>query len=86
LAIYLIGNLIPEIVQSSVGQIALVAFVADIASAIVPSLGHFNSDTPIVMDQALSWKYVGFSVIYAALYCCLALIVSLLLFEDRDLA
>ncbi|MDR1478001.1 MAG: hypothetical protein LBJ00_03580 [Planctomycetaceae bacterium] len=86
LVIYLVGNLIPEIVQSSVGQIAMVAFVADIASAIVPSLGHFNSDTPIVMDVALSWGYVGLSIVYAGLYCFLALLVSLLLFEDRDLA
>ncbi|MDR0391499.1 MAG: ABC transporter permease subunit [Planctomycetaceae bacterium] len=86
LTIYLVGNFIPDIVQSSVGQIAMVAFVADVASAILPSLGHFNSDTSIVLDQSWSWNYVRLSAIYVVLYCCLALVISLLLFENRDLA
>ncbi|GHT34342.1 hypothetical protein FACS189427_01480 [Planctomycetales bacterium] len=86
LAVYLLGNLIPEIVQSSVGQIAMVGFVAELISAVLPCLGHFNMETAIAMGKSLPWMYVAWAVLYAALYCFAALIVSLLLFEDRDVA
>lgn len=86
LIVYLIGNLIPDIVQSSAGQIQMVGFIAELLSAVLPCLGHFSSDTPTAVGKSLSWVYVGMSMIYAALYCCAMLIVSLLLFENRDLA
>lgn len=86
LAIYLLGNLIPEIVQSSVGQLPMVGFVAELLSAVLPCLGHFNMETAIAMGITLPWTYVLWAILYAGLYCLAALIVSLLLFEDRDVA
>jgi ABC-type transport system involved in multi-copper enzyme maturation permease subunit len=86
LMIYLLGNIVPVIVQSSVGQIPMVVFVANIASVVLPCLDHFNMETSVAMERAVPWGYVGFAAIYAALYCGAMLIVSLLLFEDRDLA
>lgn len=86
LAVYVIGHLAPMIVQSSVGQNEFVAFVADLACAILPVLEHFNMETNVAMDQPPSWWYVFCTSIYAIMYSALALVFGLFLFEDRDLA
>ncbi|MCL2624610.1 MAG: ABC transporter permease [Planctomycetaceae bacterium] len=86
LAVYVIGHLAPMIVQSSVGQLAFVAFVADLACAILPVLEHFNMETNVAMDQPPTWWYVFCTAIYAVMYSCLAIVLGLFLFEDRDLA
>ncbi|MDR0871501.1 MAG: ABC transporter permease subunit [Planctomycetaceae bacterium] len=86
LLIYLLGNLIPVIAQSSANQLPLVEFIARLTSAVIPCLDHFNMETAVAMGRTLPWIYVGWAVLYAALYCVAALVVSLLLFEDRDMA
>ena len=86
LLIYLLGNIVPVIVQASENQIPMVIFVANIASVVLPCLDHFNVETAVAMDMAVPWLYVGYAIGYAALYCGAMLIVALLLFEDRDLA
>ena len=86
LVIYLLGHIIPVIVQSSVGQLPPVVFVASLVSAVLPCLDHFSMETAVAMNKELPWSYVGGAIVYAALYCLAALVVSLLLFEDRDLA
>ncbi|MDR3182892.1 MAG: ABC transporter permease subunit [Planctomycetaceae bacterium] len=86
LIIYLLGNIVPVIVQSSAGQIPMVVFVANIISAVLPCLDHFSMETAVAMERAVPWKYVGFAAGYAGLYCLATLFVSLLLFEKRDLA
>ena len=86
LMIYLLGNLVPVIVQSAMGEIAMVVFVANMLSMVLPVLDHFNMDTAVAMEEVVSWGYVGMAFLYAALYCGAMLVVSLLLFEDRDLA
>jgi hypothetical protein len=32
------------------------------------------------------WSYLGWAAVYAALYSTLAILVALVLFQDRDLA
>jgi len=86
LLIYLLGNIVPVIVQSSANQIPMVVFVANIVSVVLPCLDHFNMETAVAMETAVPWLYVVYALGYAALYCAAMLIVSLLLFEDRDLA
>ena len=86
LLIYLLGNIVPVIVQSSVGQIPMVVFVANIVSVVLPCLDHFNMETAVAMGTFVPWLYVVYALCYAGLYCGAMLIVSLLLFEDRDLA
>jgi hypothetical protein len=82
----LLGNIVPVIVQSSVGQIPMVVFVANVVSAVLPCLDHFSFETAIAMEKAIPWYYVGYSALYAGLYILATLFVSLLLFEERDLA
>ena len=86
LAVYVIGHLAPMIVQSSFGENPFVAFVADLACAVLPVLEHFNMETNVAMDQPPSWWYVFWASVYAVLYSALALVFGLFLFEDRDLA
>jgi ABC-type transport system involved in multi-copper enzyme maturation permease subunit len=86
LLIYLLGNIVPVIVQSSIGQLAMVVFIANVASAVLPCLDHFSMETAVAMGKTVSWFYVLLAAGYAVLYCCAALVVSLLLFENRDLA
>ena len=86
LLIYLLGNIVPVIVQASADQIPMVVFVANIASMVLPCLDHFNMETAVAMEAVVPWGYVGWACVYAGLYCGVMLIVSLLLFEDRDLA
>ncbi|GHT21933.1 hypothetical protein FACS189419_03690 [Planctomycetales bacterium] len=86
LLIYLLGNIVPVIVQSSVGQFPMVVFAANIISAVLPCLDHFSMETAVAMERSVPWKYVGYAVCYAGIYCLATLIVSLLLFEERDLA
>jgi ABC-type transport system involved in multi-copper enzyme maturation permease subunit len=86
LIIYLLGNIAPVIVQAAEGQNPMVIFVANIVSVILPCLDHFNMETAVAMEVMVPWLYVGYAILYAGLYCGAMLIISLLLFENRDLA
>ena len=93
LMIYLLGNIAPVIVQASQEQNPIVVFAANMVSVVLPCLDHFNMETAIVAAETATsramvvpWQYVGLAFVYAALYCGAMLIVSLLLFEERDLA
>ena len=86
LLIYLLGNIVPVIVQSSADQNPLVIFAANILSVVLPCLDHFNMETAVAMNVTVPWLYVLYALLYTGLYCGAMLIVSLLLFEERDLA
>ncbi|MDR3108451.1 MAG: ABC transporter permease subunit [Planctomycetaceae bacterium] len=86
LTIYILGHLVPIIVQSSIGQFAMIAFVADLSSAVLPNLESFSMETAVMTDKTIQWQYVGLGAIYTVVFCFFAFVVSLLLFEDRDLA
>ncbi len=78
-AIYTLGHLVPLIVQSSVGRFAIVRFVGQLFATILPVLDHFTI-------EAVPWNYLGWAALYAGLYSAIALLVALVLFQDRDLA
>ncbi len=46
-SIYVLGNLLPTLAQVAMGQMAIVPFLADLMSAILPVLDHFNIYGPI---------------------------------------
>jgi ABC-type transport system involved in multi-copper enzyme maturation permease subunit len=85
-AIYVLGHLAPLMVQSSIGKLPLVTFVGKLLATILPGLDFFNSDAPIAADKQIPLEYVGHSFIYSAIYVTIAMLIALLLFEDRDLA
>lgn len=75
--------------QSS-GALDLVQFVAQMLNTLVPALEYFNLGPAIVRDRPLPLgEYVGYVAAVlgnALLYTAIALLLGLILFEDRDLA
>jgi len=85
LSVYVLGHLVPMLVNSAVGQFEIVAFVAGVFATILPVLDHFNIYAAISTGALVPWSYVAWAGIYCALYCSVAMLIALLLFEHRDL-
>ena len=85
-AVYVLGHLVPMLANSALGQIEQVGFVAGLLAAVLPVLEHFNIYTAIATGQHVPLSYLGLAGVYCLLYSGLAMMVALLLFEDRDLA
>jgi ABC-type transport system involved in multi-copper enzyme maturation permease subunit len=84
--IYALGHLVPLIVQSSVGKNDIVRFVGQLFATLLPVLEHFTIEAAVVGGVPVPWGYLGWAALYAALYSLVALLVALVLFQDRDLA
>ncbi|MFM7109479.1 MAG: hypothetical protein ACKOZU_12955 [Planctomycetaceae bacterium] len=85
-AVYALGHLVPLIVQSSVGRLPLVRFTGRLFATLLPVLDHFTIEAAVVGGVAVPWSYLAWAALYAALYSTVALLVALVLFQDRDLA
>jgi ABC-type transport system involved in multi-copper enzyme maturation permease subunit len=85
-SIYVLGHLVPILADSAVGQIEFVRFVAHLLAAILPVLDHFNISAGISTGQQVPPTYLAWAGLYCAIYSAVAMLVALLLFEDRDLA
>jgi len=85
-SIYALGHLVPLLVSSTAGQLEIVPFVGRLLATIVPVLDHFNIYVAISTGKEVPWSYVGWAGLYCLLYSAVAMLLALLLFEDRDLA
>lgn len=86
-SIYALGHLVTLIVDSPVGRdFEIVKFMSLFLAAILPVLEHFSVETAISTGQQVSLGYLGLAGVYALLYSTVAMLLALLLFEDRDLA
>ena len=85
-SIYVLGHLIPPIVQSSAGQNEFVSFAGRLSALIVPVLDHFNIQAAVAAGVAVPWAYLGWALLYCVLYSTTMMLLALVLFEDRDLA
>src|SRR3569623_16787 len=85
-SIYVLGHLTPLLVQSSIGKFKLVTFVGRLLATVLPMLDAFKSDAAIAADRAIPMAYLGNAFVYSLLYCTIAMLLALLMFEDRDLA
>lgn len=85
-AIYIVGHLTQSLVASADGGFAILQFVGQLIAVIVPDLEHFSMQAAIDSGNPVPIQYLAGTLVYALLYTCLALLVGLLLFEDRDLA
>ncbi len=97
--VYFLGNLAPVVVKVT-GQIqeregsntavGLIRFFGQLFDTFLPALDTFNMSPAIVRDTPLAiWPFALYvvSVIgYSCLYTAIALLIGLLLFEDRDMA
>jgi ABC-type transport system involved in multi-copper enzyme maturation permease subunit len=84
--VYALGHLVPLIVQSSVGKFAIVRFVGKLFATLLPVLEHFTIEAAVAGGVPVPWSYLGWAAIYAGLYSAVAILVALVLFQDRDLA
>lgn len=85
-AIYVLGHLVPSLAESALGQIEFVRFVANLSAAVLPVLDAFNISAGISTGQHVPAAYLGWAALYCVLYSSVAMLLALLLFEDRDLA
>ena len=96
LMIFFLGHLAPVVVQvsqqaqgSGVGG-GLVGFLGRLFDVLLPSLESFNMGRAIIRESPLPlWQFGGYVLTvfgYSLIYTTIALLVGLLLFEDRDLA
>jgi ABC-type transport system involved in multi-copper enzyme maturation permease subunit len=84
--IYALGHLGPLIVQSSAGQNEFVAFFGKLIPLVVPVLDHFNIQAAVAGGVSVPPVYLGWALLYCVLYSTAAMLLALILFEDRDLA
>lgn len=84
--IYTLGHLGPLIVQSSYNQNEFVAFFGQLIALILPVLDHFNIQAAVAGGVRVPFDYLGWAALYCALYSTVAMLLALILFEDRDLA
>ena len=85
-AIYVLGHLTPTIVQSSLGRFEVVRFVGQLIATVLPNLELLNSEAAIAADKTIPASYLGLAFAYCMIYTVVSILLSLLLFEDRDVA
>ena len=96
LIVYMLGHLALVVVRvtsggdgSSTGR-GLIGFLGQLFDVLLPALEFFNMGPAIIRERPLDlWQfatYVSTVFGYSIIYTAIALIVGLLLFEDRDLA
>jgi ABC-type transport system involved in multi-copper enzyme maturation permease subunit len=85
-AIYVLGHLTPLLVQSSVGRFEPVMFIGTLIATILPVLDHFNIQAAIAAGVAVPYDYLASALLYCIVYSAIAMLLALVLFEDRDLA
>jgi len=85
-SIYVLGHLTPMIVQSSVAQFEPVVVFGQLVSTILPVLDHFDIQAAISRNTTVPIAYLAEMLVYTALYSTVAMLLSLVFFEDRDLA
>ena len=85
-AIFVVGHLTGLLVQAGVLKLEFVQFMARLIATILPSLDLFNISAAVATGATVPPDYLGLSAIYCASYCCAAILLAFILFEDRDLA
>lgn len=85
-SIYVLGHLVPLVVQSSVGKLEIVRFMGQFFATILPVLDHFNIQATVAAGVPVPLSYLGWALLYCLLYSGIAMLLALAMFEDRDLA
>jgi ABC-type transport system involved in multi-copper enzyme maturation permease subunit len=85
-SIYALGHLGPLIAQSSANQNEFVAFFGQLIALILPVLDHFDVQAAVAGGVHVPGAYMAWAALYCVLYSGVAMLLALILFEDRDLA
>ncbi len=86
--IFVLGNLVPVLVNYGETAEAFepVQFWARFLMVVLPPLEYLNVTPAIATGSHIPLSYVGLALVYCVFYSGAALLLALLLFEDRDLA
>jgi ABC-type transport system involved in multi-copper enzyme maturation permease subunit len=85
-SIYVLGHLVPMLVNSSVGKFEIVRFVGQFIATVLPVLDHFNIGAAVAAGAMVPTSYLWMALFYCVLYSSIAMLLGLAMFEDRDLA
>ena len=85
-SIYVLGHLTPMIVQSSFAEFEPVVVFGQLVATVLPVLDHFDIQAAISRNTTVPVAYMAEMLLYTALYSAVAMLLSLVFFEDRDLA
>jgi ABC-type transport system involved in multi-copper enzyme maturation permease subunit len=87
-SIYALGHLTPLLVQSAevAERFEPVIFMGQLIAAVLPVLEYYDVKAAIAKGAPIQLAYVGATFVYTALYSTIAMLLALVLFEDRDLA
>ena len=86
-SIYVLGHLTPLLVQSSsIATLPTVSVFANLIAIVFPVLNHFDVQAAVNSNVQVPLVYLGWSVIYTAIYGSMTMLFALIMFEDRDLA
>jgi len=85
-SIYVLGHLVPMLVNSSVGKFEIVRFVGQFIATVLPVLDNFNIQAAVAAGAVVPLSYLGMALVYCVIYTTAAMLLGLALFEDRDLA
>ena len=84
--IYVIGNLTSPLVASAEGNNELVGFFGNLIAVVVPNLNVFNVQSALDSGNQVPWIYVAGAFNYLVCFAVAIWMLSMILFEDRDLA
>ncbi len=86
--VFILGNLVPVIVYrgQQVEMFEPFLFWAQFLMVVLPPLEYLNVTPAIATGSHIPLAYVGAAVLYCCFYSGAALLLALLLFQDRDLA
>jgi ABC-type transport system involved in multi-copper enzyme maturation permease subunit len=90
LVVYLLGHLTAVLTEATATANPIISFVAQAIDTGVPPLDTFDASQAVIRDVPLPFlQYSQYAVsvaLYGAVYTIIALLLGLILFEDRDLA
>jgi len=84
--VYVIGNLTAPLVRSTNGENELVGFVGKLIAVVVPNLNTFNVQSAVDAGNQIPLIYLAAAFSYLFCFAIMTLAISMLLFEERDLA
>lgn len=87
-AVYVVGHLAPLLAMSSAAgdNLPVVQFMGEFLATVFPVLDNFNLEPAIAGGEYVPLVYIGWSCLYALAFTGVALLLALILFEDRDMA
>lgn len=84
--VYVLGHLTPLIVQVTDARFEIVKFFGKLIATIFPNLEAFDLQTAMAGGLVVPGEYLLWALLYCFLFSLIAMLLALVLFEDRDMA